>query len=87
MQTIHAIYENGVFRPVEKVDLPDHCEVEVDVRPGKPPASKPSLDEVYELLSQRFHSGEGMLPLGMTSTSHDACLAADRGKALRQREH
>jgi hypothetical protein len=32
MQTIHAIYENGVFRPVEPVDLPDRCEVEVEVR-------------------------------------------------------
>ena len=21
-QTIHAVYENGVFRPIEKVDLP-----------------------------------------------------------------
>ncbi len=23
-QTIHAVYENGVFRPTEKVNLPDH---------------------------------------------------------------
>jgi predicted DNA-binding antitoxin AbrB/MazE fold protein len=30
--TIHAVYENGVFRPSEKVDLPDPCEVEVEVR-------------------------------------------------------
>jgi predicted DNA-binding antitoxin AbrB/MazE fold protein len=31
-RTIHAIYENGVFRPTERVDLPDRCEVEVEVR-------------------------------------------------------
>ena len=30
---IHAIYEHGVFRPVQPVDLPDHCEVEVEIRP------------------------------------------------------
>ena len=30
--TIHAVYENGVFRPTDKVDLPESCEVEVDVR-------------------------------------------------------
>jgi hypothetical protein len=30
--TIHAIYENGVFRPMEKVALPDRCEVEVEIR-------------------------------------------------------
>ena len=29
---IHAIYENGVFRPVQPVDLPERCEVEVDIR-------------------------------------------------------
>ena len=27
--TIRAIYENGVFRPLGKVDLPEHAEVEV----------------------------------------------------------
>ena len=27
-QTIHAVYENGVFRPTGKADLPDPCEVE-----------------------------------------------------------
>jgi predicted DNA-binding antitoxin AbrB/MazE fold protein len=29
---IHAIYENGIFRPMQPVDLPDQCEVEVEVR-------------------------------------------------------
>jgi predicted DNA-binding antitoxin AbrB/MazE fold protein len=28
---IHAIYENGVFRPIQPVDLPERCEVEVDI--------------------------------------------------------
>ena len=32
---IHAIYENGVSRPTKPVDLPDHCEVEVEVRAVK----------------------------------------------------
>jgi predicted DNA-binding antitoxin AbrB/MazE fold protein len=37
--TIHAVYENGIFRPTEKVDLPDRCEVEVEIRQVKgPPA-------------------------------------------------
>jgi predicted DNA-binding antitoxin AbrB/MazE fold protein len=27
--TIHAIYENGVFRPLEPVDLPDNTAVEI----------------------------------------------------------
>jgi predicted DNA-binding antitoxin AbrB/MazE fold protein len=29
---IHAVYEHGVFRPVQPVDLPDRCEVEILIR-------------------------------------------------------
>lgn len=31
-KTIHAIYENGVFRPVEPVELPEHTPVEFEPR-------------------------------------------------------
>ena len=55
---IHAIYENGVFRPTEKVDLPDHCEVEVEVRAVQEEPAKPSLDDIYAILSARFDSGQ-----------------------------
>jgi len=27
-KTIHAVFENGIFRPVDPVDLPDKVEVE-----------------------------------------------------------
>lgn len=33
MSTIRAIYENGVFRPIEPVDLPEHTPVEFEPRP------------------------------------------------------
>jgi len=33
--TIRAIYEKGVFRPTERVEFPDPCEVEIDVRQVK----------------------------------------------------
>lgn len=29
MKAIHAIYENGVFRPTEPVELPEHARVRV----------------------------------------------------------
>jgi predicted DNA-binding antitoxin AbrB/MazE fold protein len=32
MKTIHAVFENGVFRPTQKVELPEHCEVEFEPR-------------------------------------------------------
>jgi predicted DNA-binding antitoxin AbrB/MazE fold protein len=39
--TIHAVYEDGVFRPMEKVVLPDRCEVEVEIRRVKEPTEIP----------------------------------------------
>ncbi len=33
--TIRAVFENGVFRPTERVEFPDPCEVEIDVRQVK----------------------------------------------------
>jgi predicted DNA-binding antitoxin AbrB/MazE fold protein len=57
-KTIHAVYENGVFRPTEKVDLPDPCEVEVEVRFLSETPTIPSLDDVYAILGRRHSSGE-----------------------------
>lgn len=56
--TIRAVYENGVFRPSEKVDLPDHCEVEVEIRQVKEAPRIPTLDDVYAILGRRHCSGE-----------------------------
>jgi predicted DNA-binding antitoxin AbrB/MazE fold protein len=33
---IKAVYEDGVFKPMEKVDLEDKTEVELDFRPCVP---------------------------------------------------
>lgn len=62
--TIRAIYEKGVFRPTEKVEFPDPCEVEIDVRQVKaepPPTPQPPMSEglakVYEILGRRHSSG------------------------------
>lgn len=32
MKTIHAVFEKGVFRPTEQVELPERCEVEFEPR-------------------------------------------------------
>ncbi len=58
IMAFHAIYENGVFRPTGKVDLPDRCEVDVEIRQVFEEPKKPSLDDVYSILSKRFDSGE-----------------------------
>lgn len=61
MKTIHAIYENGVFRPTEPVELPVGSRV--TVQPEGPEAASPigpdedDLDPIYEVLSRRHRSG------------------------------
>lgn len=57
-KTFSAIFENGILRPTEPVDLPEHCPLQLDVRTVQPSADDASLDEVYAILSKRFDSGE-----------------------------
>jgi predicted DNA-binding antitoxin AbrB/MazE fold protein len=62
LKTIHAVYEGGVFRPTEAVNLPEHTSVRVQVEGSELPGSDiPSLEDVYALLRMRFESGEGDL--------------------------
>ena len=58
MNSVHAVYENGVFRPVGPVDLPDPCEVEFEPRLIRPGIASRGLDEVYAVLGERYASGE-----------------------------
>jgi predicted DNA-binding antitoxin AbrB/MazE fold protein len=58
MNSIHAIYENGVFRPIQPVSLPDPCEVEFEPRLVRPDAAAGDLDEIYAILAERYASGE-----------------------------
>jgi predicted DNA-binding antitoxin AbrB/MazE fold protein len=57
-KTIHAIYENGVFRPTEPVELPEASHVVFEPKLVGSVCSPPSLDDVYALLSRRFDSGQ-----------------------------
>ena len=60
---VHAIYENGVFRPVEPVDLPERTPVQFEPRviaelSEPPPAPMPEgLAKIYEILGRRYSSG------------------------------
>jgi predicted DNA-binding antitoxin AbrB/MazE fold protein len=57
---IHAAFENGVLRPTEPVELPESSVVEVEVRQVKPPTGdkRIDMDDIYEILSERFDSGD-----------------------------
>ncbi|MGE3819005.1 MAG: antitoxin family protein [Isosphaeraceae bacterium] len=65
------MYENGVFRPIEPVDLPEGCEVLVEPKrevPGTPRASDPKFAHlgpgqarIHAIRSERYDSGRSDL--------------------------
>lgn len=57
MSTLTAIYENGVFRPLGTVRLPEHTRVEIPIPDTVPIPSDAAVDAVYEALQIRFRSG------------------------------
>ena len=59
MNAVRAIYENGVFRPLEPVDLPEASEVLVTSATPRAlrPAEPGELDEMYAILGRRHRSG------------------------------
>ncbi len=58
MGTIHAIFEDGVFRPTNPVFLPDRCEVEFEPRVVEPKSSDTRKQQkIYDILDARFESG------------------------------
>jgi predicted DNA-binding antitoxin AbrB/MazE fold protein len=63
MKSIRAVYENGVFRPIDEVDLPEHCEVTIDPIPVDPDLARimrvtpEDMEEIYRIMSLEFDSG------------------------------
>jgi len=55
MSVIHAIFEKGVFRPTQPVELPERCEVEFEPKVVAPPQNG---EGVYSILGERYESGE-----------------------------
>jgi predicted DNA-binding antitoxin AbrB/MazE fold protein len=52
--TVRAIYENGVFRPIRPVDLPEHTEVDVHL----PEDEDANQEAIYAILRTSYPSGE-----------------------------
>lgn len=57
METIHAIFERGVFRPIDSVVLPENCKVEFELRIVNAPEDQ-DLDAIHAILDLRYNSGE-----------------------------
>jgi predicted DNA-binding antitoxin AbrB/MazE fold protein len=59
MKTIHAVYENGVFRPKDPVELPEGCEVTLEPRPvNQAELLSPHQRRIHDLLSQSTDTGD-----------------------------
>ena len=64
MRAITAIFENGVFRPTEKVNLPEGTAVRFEpetidppIRDLVPPGTSEGQIRIYEVMSRRYNSG------------------------------
>ena len=72
MNTVQTVYEDGVFRPIGKVTLPEKTTVEFEPRVLESQQSTAML-EVFEILSHSFDSGQPDSQHRDTmSTSHEA---------------
>lgn len=59
MSVVHAIFENGVFKPTDPVDLPERTQVEFEPKVvGHNGDDRANQEEIYALLKQSFASGE-----------------------------
>lgn len=58
MKAVRAIYEHGVFRPLEPVELPEASEVMLETKAVAPEISTAGRRRIFEVLAQRFDSGE-----------------------------
>jgi len=61
--TIRVIYENGVFRPVEPVDLPEKAEMDIVLSQEPEDQAELARQEVgaraiMEIMSHRYRSGQ-----------------------------
>jgi predicted DNA-binding antitoxin AbrB/MazE fold protein len=54
--TVKAIYENGVFRPIEPVDIAERTPVEV-ILPESDPDERRNQAEIFKLLRTSYPSG------------------------------
>ena len=55
--TVRAIYENGVFRPVDPVSLPEKTQVEVTL-PQNETQERENQQNIFSILRKNFPSGE-----------------------------
>ncbi len=62
-RTVHAVFENGVFRPTAQIDLPENTSVEFELRFSHENETiatvkmSSGLAKAYEILGRNYQSG------------------------------
>jgi predicted DNA-binding antitoxin AbrB/MazE fold protein len=72
---IHAVYENGVFRPIEHVELPNSCKVQLTVQADTQVSSRsPAVTPLSKLAAiATEHEDNADLPTDLAE-QHDHYL-------------
>lgn len=58
MKTIHAVYENGVFRPDTPTDLPEGTRVIIETESAVEERTRAARRRILDTLSHRYDDGE-----------------------------
>jgi predicted DNA-binding antitoxin AbrB/MazE fold protein len=75
MTKVHAIFENGVFRPVEPVQIDDGVRVELTIEEtAEPSLSSPPLQALIEIAQLPIEGPDD----GFSGTDHDRMLYGER---------
>lgn len=62
MKTIRAVYEKGVFRPLDEVELPERTKVEFEPKViGSEQDTQKAMKKIYQLLSESSETGDPFL--------------------------
>ncbi|HEX7576867.1 MAG TPA: antitoxin family protein [Verrucomicrobiae bacterium] len=62
MKTIHATYEQGIFRPHESVELPERTELEFEPKVvGEKEPCVGDMRGIIEVMSRSYHTGQRVL--------------------------
>jgi predicted DNA-binding antitoxin AbrB/MazE fold protein len=61
MTTVEAVFQNGVFKPVRPVDLPENQRVQLDVRPVPNEEVRAWLDQLRQT-RERLQAKYGLFP-------------------------
>ena len=57
--TVHAIFENGVFRPTETVSLPEHTRVEFEPKIIAPAKEDTTVQQrIFDVLMRSYDTGQ-----------------------------